>query len=903
MKKLIFAFSALLLWAASAAAQNDPKAAPEAVVTCGNARFTVLTPRLVRMEWSADGVFEDRATLAIVNRKLEVPSFKSRKSGNGVVLTTDALKLTYKGGKFAADNLKIEFTMSDPSARKGVRTVVWTPGMDDSGNLLGTTRTLDRCDGHKTIEPFDKGVLSRDGWAVVDESKRHLFVEDDSDWKTWVAQRDTTDRLDLYMFAYGHDYKAALGDFIKVAGRIPMPPKYAFGYWWSRYWQYSDFEFVDLGKSFRQMNIPIDIMVVDMDWHETWTLGERKKDEFKQNIGWTGYTWQKQLFPNPEGFLSDVHDLGYKVSLNLHPASGIQPYEDCYETFREDYLSRTDDYDGPKDYVWGEEGHAYKGFDKSTGKPGTFAPVPFRICQREWADAYFNSVIHPFEAQGVDFWWLDWQQWRRSKYTSELSNTFWLNRTFFDDKVRRTESMGKDAPRPFIYHRWGGLGSHRYQIGFSGDTYTTWDVLSYLPYFTSTASNVGYGYWGHDIGGHMFPKGVNQTDSEMLTRWLQYGIFTPIFKTHSTKNAEMERKIWMYPEYFTQMKEAIRLRYSLSPYIYTAARQTYDTGVSMCRPMYYDYPEEERAYTWKEQHLFGDDMLVAAFNAGMDRETGLAKRSWWLPSGCRWYDAAHGILFEGGQEIELDYTIDEIPLFIKAGAVIPMASEKIQSLQEDSDELYLYVAPGEESATASVYEDDGKTQAYHEDYAVTTIQKTVKDGVLTLRVAAREGSYKGALQTRRLRVVLDDVLPPTEVRVNGKTVPYARRASEGEWTYDGSRLAAVVLLPQMSVDEEVVVECVCTGSRELLDGKKAVVRRAAAITPETKLVFCKNVDKMMMLPTNFLKVAQCGSLLTEQPLKAAEHLSAIDLEALYNEMDAFEKLPAEFRHKIKAQLR
>ena len=99
------------------------------------------------------------------------------------------------------------------------------------------------------------------------------------------------------------------------------------------------------------------------------------------------------------------------------------------------------------------------------------------------------------------------------------------------------------------------------------------------------------------------------------------------------------------------------------------------------------------------------------------------------------------------------------------------------------------------------------------------------------------------------------------------------------------------------------MECVCTGSRELLDGKKAVVRRAAAITPETKLVFCKNVDKMMMLPTNFLKVAQCGSLLTEQPLKAAEHLSAIDLEALYNEMDAFEKLPAEFRHKIKAQLR
>lgn len=209
-----------------AAETYNPKADPAAEVVCGNARFTVLTPKLIRMEWSADGTFEDRATLAIVNRRLEVPQFKTAKRGKGVTITTSDLKLTYTGeGKFDGKNLKVEFTMTDASAPKGVRKVVWTPDSDDSGNLLGTTRTLDRCDGITTIEPFDKGVASRDGWAIVDESQRHLFVEDDSDWKTWVAAREGAECQDLYIFAYGHDYKAALGDFIKVAGRIPMPPK------------------------------------------------------------------------------------------------------------------------------------------------------------------------------------------------------------------------------------------------------------------------------------------------------------------------------------------------------------------------------------------------------------------------------------------------------------------------------------------------------------------------------------------------------------------------------------------------------------------------------------------------------------------------------------------------------
>ena len=539
----IFVAALLLVISVAAFAQDAakasvfyPEASKEAQVICGNARFTVLTPRLIRMEWAEDGIFEDRATLGIVNRNLPVPAFKVKKSSSKTVITTSGLTLEYKGnGRFDEDNLSVTFTMSDPKARKGVRKVTWYPGADDSGNLLGTARTLDKCDGITTLEPYDKGILSRDGWAVVDESERHIFVPVDSDWKYWVEARDGKDRQDLYIFAYGHDYMEALSDFTKVAGKIPLPPKYVFGYWWSRYKAYSADELIALGKEFRNRNIPMDVMIIDMDWHETWQSSARRqrRDEFGQSIGWTGYSWNRDLFPDTKGFLAELHDMGFKTALNLHPASGIGVREDCYEDFVADYISRTDDYDGP-------EGYIYKGGEKitetMTAVKGYRANVPFRMSQQEWADAYFNSVIHPLEEEGIDFWWLDWQQWKLSKYVENLSNTFWLNYTFFNDKVRRNRGVAaEESERPMTYHRWGGLGSHRYQLGFSGDTHILWEVLGYLPYFTATASNVGYGYWGHDLGGHM-QRGQIPTDPQLYTRRLQYGVFSPLFKTHCTSS-------------------------------------------------------------------------------------------------------------------------------------------------------------------------------------------------------------------------------------------------------------------------------------------------------------------------------------------------------------------------------
>ena len=778
MRKILFA-SALLAVAipAFAAKENNPAANPKAQVVEGNARFTVLTDRLIRLEWAADGQFEDHATLAIVNRDLPVPSFSVSRSKGGVVLKTKYLTLTYKGGEgpLSEENLQVSFKLNG-------RAVKWYPGKLDTGNLMGTARTLDGCEGPEKInfnDPMEQGILSRDGWAVVDESHRHLFVEDDSDWGSWVAARPDGERQDLYLFAYGHDYKAALADDAKVAGSIPVPPKCVFGYWWSRYWAYTDREFLALGKEFRERKLPIDIMVIDMDWHHTWQHATRQ--EHRDGVGWTGYSWNRDLIAQPEAFLAEVHRLGLKTSLNLHPAGGISPRETQYADFVADYLSRTNDYDGPKDYLT-EDGYG--------------ARVPFRIDQRAWTDAYFNSVLHPLEKQGVDFWWLDWQQWKESKYVEGLSNTFWLNHTFFHDKIRRNLGVSPEkAERPLIYHRWGGLGSHRYQLGFSGDTNIKWEVLGYLPEFTATASNVLYGYWGHDLGGHMQHEDV-PTEPELFTRWLQYGVFSPIFKTHSTSSAILERRIWMFPEHYEYMKAALELRYVLTPYIYDMARQAYETGVSLCRPLYYEYPEVAAAYDWKQEYFFGDNILAATICEPVGAD-GFARRDVWLPAGTAWYDMAHHKLLAGGTVQQLRYSIDQNAWFVKAGAIIPLAAEGIQNLQEPSNEWRIYVAPGKGRSQYVHYEDDGVSQAYPTQFATTRIVKNATGSGVTVEVSAREGAYAGMPATRRLSLVLGGLARCPSATLSGKAL---------ECRYDPATLEATVVLPEAPAGEALKVQ-------------------------------------------------------------------------------------------------
>lgn len=796
---------------AVAGSATNPVADPRAEVIFGKARFTVLTPELIRMEWSADGHFEDHASLVFINRRLPVPHFKKVESEDKQQLTikTAALTLVYDpaaagpaaDGRFTSADLTINFNSGDNLA-------VWRPGMKDTQNLEGTTRTLDGAEGDKTKEPIGPGLISRAGWVVVDDTTRPLFDSADfsfrggekSPWP-WVMERPADEKpgsyQDWYFFGYGHQYKQALGDFVRVAGRIPLPPKFAFGAWWSRYWAYSDQEIQQIVHGFHEDSTPLDVMVIDMDWHinREQLSAEHQEDQAHETLGWTGYTWNKLLFPDPTDFLKKLHEEGLKVTLNLHPASGIEPWEESYPA-----MARA------------------MGIDPATKKY-----VPFDPTSKRWAENYFNLVLHPLEKQGIDFWWLDWQQWPNTNMPG-VNNTWWLNYLHFTDQQR-------EGKRPLLFHRWGGLGNHRYQIGFSGDTVSVWPSLAFQPWFTATAANVGYAYWSHDIGGHM-PGAV---DPELFTRWVEFGAFSPILRTHTTKNPDSERRIWAYPEPYSDiLRNTFQLRYAMQPYLYTEARRTYDTGVAFFRPLYYDWPDDDHAYTSKDEYMFGDDMLVSPVVTPGDKVSGLASEKVWLPQG-EWIERPSGKHLEGPATFDRSFSIDQTPVYLKPGAIVPMEPPMAYTGQKPVDPLIVNIWPLADHGTSSysVYEDSGVSVEYkHGVFTRLPIKAEQTGDTLKVEIGPVQGSFPGMLHTRAYELRLPADWPPEHVTVNGAPVHQANGAGKGGWTFEGNTLTTVIPVPASSVESRVVIEVHrakgLTARRSELDGFAGAMTRLRA---------------------------------------------------------------------------
>jgi len=752
---------------------------PRVVVVMGHARFTVLTAQLIRMEWAADGHFEDRPSLVFLNRRLPVPEFRITRRSKSLDIETSALLLHYTprdSGSFNSTNLTV--TLKDFYPTNGTP-VIWHPGLADIGNLQGTTRTLDGALGEKTKEPIEPGLLSRDGWTVIDDTTRPLYDSGDftfakreqSVWP-WVIQRPTGDRQDWYFFGYGHSYRQALGDYVKVAGRIPLPPRFAFGAWWSRYWDYSDQELDELVHGFHENNVPLDVLVIDMGWHENQGQleAEHEVDQSGHRLGWSGYTWNPQLFPDPTAFLKKIHREGLKTTLNLHPASGVQPWEKQYTAMAN---------------AMGQD-------------PTEKKYVPFDITNKKFAQNYMDILHHPLESQGIDFWWLDWQQ-EKTTSIDGVNPTWWLNYVHFTDQQR-------EGKRPLLFHRWGGLGNHRYQIGFSGDTISVWDSLAFQPWFTATAANVGYAYWSHDIGGHM-PGAVAP---ELYTRWVQFGAFSPILRTHTSKNPDAERRIWAYPEpYSSILRSTFEIRYALQPYIYTEARRTYDTGIAFLHPLYYDYPDAPEAYGSKDEYAFGDSMIVAPITHPVDARTQLAKLDIWIPKG-EWFEWSTGKYITGPATIGRSFSIDQEPIYLRAGAILPMQPSMQYTGEKPIDPLILSVWPlaDGQSSSYTLYEDGSDDESYKQGiYALTPISAVQHEDKCAIDIAPVQGNYPGMLKSRSYELRLPADWPPDSVTVNGEPILLQPPdITTPGWHYDGNTLSTIVHTPSYAVSEAVHIE-------------------------------------------------------------------------------------------------
>jgi len=630
----------------------DSRADENAVVRCGPARFSVLTTRLIRLEYQNDGNFSDQASQVFWHRHQPVPAFTTRRVGQWTVIETEHLVLRYADGQpFTAETLTITLKESG---------VQWRYGDEDWSNLRGTARTLDQVSGATKLEP---GLLSRAGWALVDDSASLLFMENG-----WLEPR-RHGGLDAYFFGYGHDYRACLADFTRLAGPVPMPPRWALGNWWSRYWTYTQKELEGVIREFQEHQVPLSVCVIDMDWHLTNVPNPVGKTK---GAGWTGYTWNRDLFPDPDGFIAWLRAQGLKTALNLHPADGVQPHEARYPE-----MARR------------------LGID-----PETRQPVPFDIADPAFASAYFEVLHHPEEARGVDFWWMDWQQERTTRLPG-LDPLWWLNHLHFYDLAR------DGRKRPFLLSRWGGLGNHRYPIGFSGDTHVDWPSLAFQPAFTATAANVGYGWWSHDIGGH----GSGVEEGELYARWVQFGLFSPILRLHSSKNPFHERRPWGFDAEVERVaSEALRWRHAFIPYVYSMAWLNYCQGLALVQPLYHDYPEVEDAYTCPQEYLFGTELIVAPIVSRAHPETLLVRQKIWLPDG-DWYHFFTGERYTGGRQIVVYSGLRDIPVFAKAGAVVPLGPKAGWGGLDNPVELHIHLFAGQDGRFL-LYEDDGETTGY-----------------------------------------------------------------------------------------------------------------------------------------------------------------------------------------------
>jgi len=695
---------------------------PGAVIVAGRARFTVLTPTLLRLEWTPDGVFEDRPSLFAVRRRFTVPPFEQRLDEQRLMIRTEVLTLNYRAddGPFAEGNLRIRIG-GDP-------TVEWMPGTPNRGNLGGTVRTLDECKG---CVDLPDGILSRDGWFLLDDSLRPLFDNG------WVAPRVEGGRQDWYFFGYGRDYVRALKDLMSVGGPIPLPPRFALGSWYSRYWPYRAEEFIAIADEYARFGFPLDVMVMDMDWHLE---------------GWTGYTWNRRLISYPVDLLSKLHERGLKVTLNLHPAGGVKVHEKAYSAFA-------------------------KAMEVDPAKQEA---IPFDCTDPVYMKNYFELLHHPLEEQGVDFWWIDWQQEAETRIPG-LDPLFWLNHRHFQDLQReRPDSV---ARRGLTLSRWGGWGGHRYPIQFSGDTWATWEVLRFLVKFTTCAGNVGAAYWSHDLGGH-FADG--RTDPELFVRWLQFGAFSAAMRVHTTLSEENDRRPWLDGERFADAaREAFALRYQLLPYTYTMARKCHDTGLPLNRPMYLAHPHDDIAYVLSEQFFFGDDLIVAPVLRRGRGSSRVVDVDVWLPDG-DWYELTSGHHGIGPAHHTVGAALDHVPVFVRGGRPIPMARLGRTRSDEALDELHVRVYPGRAGKTR-FYEDDGESTAYLAgECAWTPLRYEAEASGCRVQIGPTTGTYKGIPEARRLQVELPVMPRPYAVHLNGKP------ASAQQWDYDMRSRTSVV---------------------------------------------------------------------------------------------------------------
>jgi hypothetical protein len=573
----------------------------------------------------------------------------------------------------------------------------------DPGNLGRTVRSLDVVGAHN-LPQLPPSLLSRRG-AVVIEDRTAFLDPGDGFPRTRPAEPGAHD---LYVFAYGRDHRTALRDWIAVTGRPALVPRYCHGLWWSRYHPYTQSEFLAIVDRFAAEGMPLDVLVVDVDWHLH---------------GWEGYDFNPACFPDPEGFFAALRERGVHTTFNVHPRGAIQPEDSNYA----ECLRRL-----------------------APGRVEPGAGIVFDLARADEAQIS-AGLRRPFEDMGVAFWWTD----GFSAHLDGVDPQMATNHAYHVAALRREDR------RPVVFSRYGGHGSQRHGIGFSADSQSHWQVLAYLVDFTATAANEAFGTWSHDVGGFF----GRRLDDELYRRWLLAAALWPVLRLHSDTLGE--RLPWEYDSSVLETARAVAtLRRRLVPTLYSLAHELHRTGVAPYRPMHLSFPDWTAAPEVRGQAMLGDVLLTAPVVEPAREPGGVAVRRLVLPPG-EWHelDASlrGGRRLRGPAALDLRVGPQEMPLYGRAGGILVEQDASRRGVDGPPDPLFVTVFHGADG-TFVHYDDDGITRA-HEHGAVALTPIAYEDSSATVRLGPVEGDRTLLPAVRRVVVRLVGVDDAAAVEV------------------------------------------------------------------------------------------------------------------------------------------
>ncbi len=571
-----------------------------------------------------------------------------------------------------------------------------------------------------------------------------------------------------YYFFFGPSPKEILSRFSELVGRMPLPPLWSLGYQQCR-WSYTPEKRVrEIAKNFRDRRIPADVIYLDIDYMD----------------GYRIFTWNKERFPDPAGMIKDLSRDGFRIAVIVDP--GIK-YDSSYSAFRSgsagDHFLKYPDGKVFIGKVW----------------PGECAFPDFSSAPaRSWWGAQFKVLTDA----GVRGWWNDMNE---PSVFDVPTKTVDLSVVHNDDgkltahdKNHNTygmlmtqatyEGVRRQVPneRPFVLTRASYAGGQRFSAAWTGDNVASWEHLQMAVTMCLNLSISGQPFVGSDIGGFIgYPSG------ELFARWLQLGVFCPLMRAHSVIN-ERNKEPWEYGSAFEAVnKTTIELRYRLLPYIYTTMVQASRTGIPAMRPLVFEYPGDPES-SWNEtEFMFGDQILVAPV-----LWEGTTSRSLRLPEGS-WYDFWTGKKYQGSTQVAVDAPIDRIPLFVKAGAVVPMRPV-IQHVGEKPLNPITFAAfPGDQTASL-YYEDDGISFAYEqEEYLQRTITQKGGHGRREVSLGKVEGTFEPGQRYVVVKLV-DVAAKPGSVAKGPSKLSAIAREEVGKklgWFYDEVSREAFVSFP------------------------------------------------------------------------------------------------------------